>query len=91
MLGRDGAAVALAIVSAKPAGHFTHGPAGYFGGLIRKAQKGELYLEKTLWVLRAAKRGKAPSRALNCRPATFPLAFADGNNVIAFHRRRVFD
>ena len=65
VLGREGAALALAIVSAKPEDHFTRGPAGYFGGMIRKARKGELYLEKTLWVLRAAKMGKPLSRALN--------------------------
>ena len=65
VLGRESAALALAIVSAKPKDHFTRGPAGYFGGMIRKARTGELYLEKTLWVLRAAKMGKPVSRAVN--------------------------
>ena len=52
VMGREGAALALAILSAKPAAHFTRGPGGYFGGMVRRAEKGELYLEKTLWGLR---------------------------------------
>ena len=43
VLGREGAALALAIVSTKPDGHFTRGPAGYFRGMVRRAGKGELY------------------------------------------------
>ncbi len=72
-MGREGAALALAIVSAKPMKHFTRGPGGYFGGMVRKAQKGELYLEKTLWALRegnGARDSAAPSiDALRIRTA----------------------
>lgn len=52
VMGREGAALALAIVSTKADGYFTRGPGGYFGGMVRRAEKGELYLEKTLWALR---------------------------------------
>jgi replication initiation protein RepC len=42
--GRDRAAVALAIVSTRAPGHFTSGPGGYFAGMMRKDEKGELHL-----------------------------------------------
>jgi replication initiation protein RepC len=36
VMGREYAAVALALVSTRPAGHFTSGPGGYFAGMLRK-------------------------------------------------------
>ena len=52
VMGRETAAVALAIVSTRPAGHFTSGPGGYFAGMLRKFEKGELHLERSLWRLK---------------------------------------
>jgi len=52
VMGREYAAVALAIVSTRPAGHFTSGPGGYFAGMLRKFEKGELCLGRTLWKLK---------------------------------------
>jgi replication initiation protein RepC len=52
VMGREYAAVALAIVSTRPAGHFTSGPGGYFAGMLRKFEKGELHLARTLWKLK---------------------------------------
>jgi replication initiation protein RepC len=52
-LGRARAAVAVAIVSAKPEGHFRVGPGAYFYGMVRRAKMGKLNLEKTIWGLRA--------------------------------------
>jgi replication initiation protein RepC len=52
MMGREYAAVALAIVSTRPAGHFTSGPGGYFAGMLRKFERGELCLSRTLWKLK---------------------------------------
>jgi replication initiation protein RepC len=52
VMGREYAAVALAIVSTRPAGHFTSGPGGYFAGMLRKFEKGELHLSRTLWKLK---------------------------------------
>lgn len=51
-LGREQAAIALAIVSAKPAGHFRSSPGGYFHGMVAKAQAGELNLARTVWGMR---------------------------------------
>lgn len=51
-MGRERAAVALAIVSAKPAGHFRGSPGGYFHGMVTKARVGELHLDRTLAALR---------------------------------------
>jgi replication initiation protein RepC len=62
VMGRDYATVALAIVSTKPEGHFSKGAGGYFGGMVRKAEKGELHLDRTLWALREAKWGKPERR-----------------------------
>jgi replication initiation protein RepC len=58
VMGREYAAVALAFVSTRPAGHFTSGPGGYFAGMLRKFEKGELHLERTLWKLRDQRWGK---------------------------------
>jgi replication initiation protein RepC len=52
LMGREYAAVALAIVSTRPVPHFTSGPAGYFAGMLRKFEKGELCLARTLWKLK---------------------------------------
>ena len=62
VMGREGAALALAIVSTKPDSFFTKGAGGYFGGMVRKAEKGELFLEKTLWGLRQSRFGGAGRR-----------------------------
>jgi replication initiation protein RepC len=53
-MGRELAAVALAIVSTKEAGHFQTSPGGYFHGMVTKAKAGELHLERTVWALRRA-------------------------------------
>ena len=65
-MGREQAAIAIAIVSAKPAEHFRSTPGGYFHGMVAKAKAGELNLARTVWGLRqtaAAKsrRGSAPA------------------------------
>jgi Replication protein C C-terminal region len=41
-MGREQAAIAIGIVSAKPAGHFRSTPGGYFHGMVAKAKAGEL-------------------------------------------------
>ena len=55
-MGREEAAIAVAIVSAKPAGHFRTSPGGYFHGMVAKAKAGELNLARTIWGLRGADR-----------------------------------
>ena len=54
VMGRELAAVALAIVSTKEAEHFETTPGGYFHGMVNKAKAGELHLERTVWALRRA-------------------------------------
>ena len=51
-VGRQRAAIALAIVSTKPGGHFTRGAGGYFAAMIKRAKTGELHLDRSLWKLR---------------------------------------
>lgn len=53
-MGREQAAIAIAIVSTKPAEHFRTTPGGYFHGMVAKAKAGELNLDRTLWALRRA-------------------------------------
>ena len=65
VLGREAAALALAIVSTKPEEHFTRGAGGYFAGMVRRAEQGELHLERSLWALREAKWGKVDKRRAN--------------------------
>jgi replication initiation protein RepC len=55
-MGREEAAIAVAIVSAKPAGHFRSSPGGYFHGMVAKAKAGELNLARTIWGLRIRDR-----------------------------------
>jgi replication initiation protein RepC len=66
-MGREEAAIAVAIVSAKPAGHFRSSPGGYFHGMVGKAKAGELNLARTIWGLRSraqqAGGGQSPRRA----------------------------
>jgi replication initiation protein RepC len=60
-MGREQAAIAIAIVSAKPAEHFRSTPGGYFHGMVAKAKAGELNLARTVWGLRHAAAPK-PNR-----------------------------
>ena len=53
-MGRELAAVALAIVSTKEPEHFQTSPGGYFHGMVAKAKAGELHLERTVWAMRRA-------------------------------------
>ena len=66
-MGREQAAIAIAIVSAKPAAHFRSTPGGYFHGMVTKAKAGELNLARTVWGLRQAaakpRRGSPPPRS----------------------------
>jgi replication initiation protein RepC len=68
-MGREEAAIAVAIVSAKPAGHFRSSPGGYFHGMVVKAKAGELNLARTIWGLRARDRrageGRSPGLPAN--------------------------
>jgi replication initiation protein RepC len=57
ILGRPLAALILAIVSTKPEGYFTRGAGGYFAAMVKRAQTGELRLDRTLWKLRREKWG----------------------------------
>ena len=54
VMGREQAAIAVAVVSAKPLDHFRSTPGGYFHGLIAKAKIGELHLARTIWGMRGA-------------------------------------
>jgi len=55
--GQARAAIAVGIVSSKPLDHFKSGPGGYFFGMVQKAKRGELHLEKTLWGMRKDGQG----------------------------------
>ncbi len=53
-MGREHAAIALAIVSTKDPAQFRTTPGGYFHGMVAKAKAGELNLDRTLWAMRRA-------------------------------------
>ena len=59
-MGREPAAVALAVVSTKDEEHFRTSPGGYFHGMVAKAKAGELHLERTVWALRRASEPELP-------------------------------
>ena len=67
ILGRQRAAVTLAIVSTKPKGYFSRGAGGYFAAMVKRAKTGELNLDRSLWKLRRERWGgaaKGPSRVV---------------------------
>jgi len=53
-MGRELAAVALAVVSTKDPYKFTASAGGCFHGMAAKARAGELRLDRTVWALRWA-------------------------------------
>ena len=53
-MGREKAAIAIAIVSTKDPAHFRTSPGGYFHGMVTKAKAGHLNLDRTLWGMRRA-------------------------------------
>lgn len=57
-MGREQAAIAIAVISAKDPGHFRTTPGGYFHGMVAKAKAGELNLIRTIWGLRQAAQAK---------------------------------
>jgi replication initiation protein RepC len=65
-MGREQAAIAVAIVSAKPPEHFTTTPGGYFNGMVARAKAGTLNLSRTIWGLRSNQQaGKEHTRRMN--------------------------
>lgn len=64
-MGREQAAIALAIVSAKPESHFTASPGSYFHGMVKRAQTGQLNLARTIWGLRENPHRQAGSPRQN--------------------------
>ena len=63
-MGREEAAIALAIVSAKPAEYFRSSPGGYFHGMVTKAKAGDLHLSRTVWALRTGGKNERLSNGL---------------------------
>lgn len=57
-MGRERAAIAIAVVSTKDPEHFRTTPGGYFHGMVAKAKAGELNLDRTLWGMRRATEPK---------------------------------
>jgi replication initiation protein RepC len=53
-MGRELAAMTIAIVSTKDAEHFKSSPGGYFHGMVAKHMTGDLRLERSIWALRNA-------------------------------------
>jgi len=66
-MGREEAAIAVAIVSAKPSGHFRSSPGGYFHGMVAKAKASELNLARTIWGLRSRDRRAGEGEARSPR------------------------
>jgi len=55
VLGRELAAISVAIVSTKHPDHFTRTAGHYFHGMVQRAKKGELNIDRTIWGLRTDK------------------------------------
>ena len=70
-MGREQAAIALAVVSTKDPAHFRTTPGGYFHGMVAKAKAGELNLDRTLWAIRRAAQPRSLDLML---PSVSPAA-----------------
>ena len=57
VLGREVAAITLAIVSTKPEDYFQRGAGGYFAAMVKRGKSGELRLDRSVWKLRKDKWG----------------------------------
>jgi replication initiation protein RepC len=61
LLGRYPAAVAIAIISTKQAGHFhSASPGGYLRGMLQRAGRGQLFLDRSIHGLREAAGYRRP-------------------------------
>jgi replication initiation protein RepC len=63
-MGRERAAIAIALVTTKEPGHVKN-PGGYFRSMLRKDLAGDLHLDQSIWGLR---RANNPEHARNRRP-----------------------
>ena len=61
-MGREKAAIAIAIVSTKDPAHFRTTAGGYFHGMVTKAKAGHLNLDRTLWGMRRANEPRLPAK-----------------------------
>ena len=62
-MGREQAAIALAVVSTKDPADFRTTAGGYFHGMVTKAKAGQLNLDRTLWAMRRAANPDMPRKA----------------------------
>jgi replication initiation protein RepC len=83
-MGREQAAVAIAIVPAKDPAHFRSSPGGYFHGMVAKAQAGALNLPRTIWGLRQAGQPGVRGRPGRTRRTGLP-ADAEGAGPVRRH------
>jgi replication initiation protein RepC len=67
-MGREKAAIAIAIVATKDPAHFRTSPGGYFHGMVIKAKAGQLNLDRTLWGMRKANEARLRGRAVVQKP-----------------------
>ena len=61
-MGREKAAIAIAIVSTKDLAHFRTTAGGYFRGMVTKAKAGELNLNRAFWGMRRAREPRRPAK-----------------------------
>jgi replication initiation protein RepC len=66
-MGRETAAIAIAIVSTKDPAHFRSSAGGYFHGMVTKAKAGYLHLDRTLWGMRKANQPRPSGKASGAR------------------------
>ena len=88
-MGREQAAIAIAVVSTKAPDHFRTTAGGYFHGMVMKAKIGELNLDRTLWGMR---RASEPSPAALVNPSSEggqqrPLSSQRGNQGVRHSRQ----
>ena len=87
-MGREQAAIELAVVSTEDPAHFRTTPGGYFHGMVAKAKVGELNLDRTLWAMRRAAEPKPhPNRYWDERGAPRDESFKEDVRTALQSRR----
>jgi replication initiation protein RepC len=84
LLGRRPAAVAIALISARPPEHFhAGGPGGYLRAMLRRAEQGALFLDRSLHGLRdRARRARGQVlTAVNTGPGLYKMRSPGANGT----------
>jgi replication initiation protein RepC len=88
-LGRHHAAVAVAVISTKSPVHFhTAGPGGYLRGMLRRAERGELFLNRSIHGLRDVSARHLPEQLTAVNSGRWRTTASKGAGKVRYSQAR---